>query len=57
MKNDCTTLTAGKKKGNKRVLFQENKPSEKTIAFLKLFARNYHVEEKLPEGLRGVILS
>lgn len=57
MNNDCTTLTAGKKKSNKRVLLQENKPSEKTIAFLKLFARNYQVEDKLPEGLQEVILS
>lgn len=32
-------------------------PSERTLAYLRLFARNYQVEEKMPEGLKGMILS
>ena len=32
-------------------------PSERTLAYLRLFARNYQVEEKMPEGLGGIILS
>lgn len=31
-------------------------PSEKTLTFLKAFARNYRAEMTLPEGLQGVIL-
>lgn len=31
-------------------------PSEKTLTFLKAFARNYRAEMALPEGLQGVIL-
>lgn len=57
MKNDCTPLITVKKKCVKKNLTQENMPSEHTLAFLKLFARNYHVEEKLPEGLQEIILS
>ncbi len=32
------------------------KPSEKTLAFLRSFARNYRVEPQLPQGLQGIIL-
>ena len=32
------------------------RPSEKTLAFLRLFARNYRVEKRLPEGLQGLVL-
>lgn len=31
-------------------------PSEKTLAFLRGFARNYRVELQLPPGLQGIIL-
>ena len=31
-------------------------PSEKTLAFLRSFARNYRVEPQLPQGLQGIIL-
>lgn len=31
-------------------------PSESTLAFLRAFASNYHVEMQLPEGLQGIIL-
>lgn len=31
-------------------------PSEKTLAFLRGFARNYWVEPQLPQGLQGIIL-
>ena len=31
-------------------------PSKETLTFLKLFARNYHVEPLMPEGLQGIIL-
>lgn len=57
MKNDCTPLITAKKKCAKKKLVQENVPSERTLAFLKLFARNYQVEKKMPEGLQGLILS
>ena len=57
MKNDCTTLSVQKEKCDKKDLLRENKPSEQTLAFLKLFARNYRVEEKMPKGLQGIILS
>jgi len=30
--------------------------SEKTLAFLRSFARNYRVEPQLPQGLQGIIL-
>ena len=31
-------------------------PSEKTLVFLRGFARNYRVEPQLPQGLQGIIL-
>lgn len=31
-------------------------PSNETLHFLKLFARNYQVETNMPEGLQGVFL-
>lgn len=31
-------------------------PSEKTLHFLKHFARNYQVESTMPEGLQGFII-
>lgn len=31
-------------------------PSRKTLAFIKLFARNYQIESNLPEGLQEIIL-
>lgn len=31
-------------------------PSEKTLALLKLFARNYQVEKSMPKGLQEMIL-
>ena len=31
-------------------------PCEKTLAFLRSFARNYRVEPQLPQGLQGIIL-
>lgn len=30
--------------------------SEQTLAFLRCFAGNYYVEQKLPQGLQGIIL-
>ena len=32
------------------------RPSARTLAFLKLFARNYQVERQLPEGLQGLFV-
>nr|WP_321372997.1 hypothetical protein [uncultured Bacteroides sp.] len=34
----------------------ELKPSLQTLTFLKMFARNYHVEPSMPDGLQGIIL-
>lgn len=31
-------------------------PGREVIKFLQLFARNYHVESKLPEGLQEIIV-
>ncbi|WP_353329836.1 hypothetical protein [Bacteroides sedimenti] len=31
-------------------------PGKRTIDFLKQFARNYHVEPTMPQGLQGVFL-
>lgn len=31
-------------------------PSNETLRFLRLFARNYQVEANMPEGLQGVFL-
>lgn len=58
MKN-CTTIPASLSKKQSVVEKEEKKfacPSEKTLAFLKLFARNYQVEKELPEGLQEIIL-
>lgn len=32
------------------------KVSEQTLAFLRAFAYNYHVEPTLPKGIQGIIL-
>jgi len=45
-------------KKNERNLKEKGKPhpSKETLTFLKLFARNYHVEQSMPEGLQDIIL-
>ena len=35
---------------------QRPRPSEKTLAFIRSFARNYRAETQLPKGLQGIIL-
>lgn len=57
MRNSCTPLLTGKKKCAKKSLEKEIVPNEHTLTFLKLFAHNYQVEGKMPEGLQGIILS
>lgn len=58
MKNLSTSVVSVKKLNNVRVQKQEKlmRPSERTLTFLKLFARNYQVEKSLPDGLQGLIL-
>lgn len=31
-------------------------PSDKTLAFLRAFARNYRADLRLPDGLQGLLL-
>jgi hypothetical protein len=53
-----TTQTTSQQKKNKQAIKSKNAlcPTTKTLTFLKLFARNYHVEPSMPEGLQGIIL-
>ena len=56
MKEISTTITAkrpGKGHAGKGCALR---PSARTLAFLKLFARNYQVERQLPEGLQGLFV-
>jgi len=58
MKNSFT-IPISKKKQSVVKRTKEVKPlcpSEKTLTFLKLFARNCQVEKELPEGLQEIIL-
>ena len=48
-----TTLSQREPTSEKKKKMQ---PSEKTLHFLKHFARNYQVESSMPEGLQGFIL-
>lgn len=58
MKNVCTSTVSEKKQNEERT--EEHvklmRPSNKTLTFLKLFARNYQVEKSLPEGLQEMVL-
>lgn len=58
MKNICTSPVSLRKRNDVKIGKTERPvhPSEKTLAFLKLFARNYQVEKRLPEGLQELIL-
>lgn len=53
-----STQTITQQKREKQVNKEKNtlRPSAGTVTFLKLFARNYHVEPSMPEGLQGIIL-
>jgi hypothetical protein len=53
-----TTQTNSQQKKNKQAIKSKNElcPAAETLTFLKLFARNYHVEPSMPEGLQGIIL-
>lgn len=58
MKNEFTPVVSVKKQTNAKVERSEKTkcPSERTLTFLKLFARNCQVEKNLPEGLREMII-
>ncbi len=59
MKNSFTPLVPAVVQGDSKNAGKEQPavPSERTLAFLRLFARNYQAEEKMPQGLGGMILS
>nr|WP_321518676.1 hypothetical protein [uncultured Bacteroides sp.] len=52
------TQTNSQQKKNKQLIKAKDAmhPGTETLNFLKLFARNYHVEPLMPEGLQGIIL-
>jgi len=52
------TQTNSQQKKNKQLIKAKDalRPGKETLNFLKLFARNYHVEPSMPEGLQGIIL-
>jgi len=52
------TQTISQQNKDKKVIKEKSTqhPSTETLTFLKLFARNYHVEPSMPEGLQGIIL-
>jgi len=52
------TQTTTQQKKNKQIIKGKDAlhPRTETLTFLKLFARNYHVEPSMPEGLQGIIL-
>ena len=57
MKNNFTHLVSGEKyQAPKHNSEKPMRPSKKTIEFLKMFARNYQVEDSLPEGLQGFMI-
>lgn len=58
MKNEFTPVVSVRKQTNPKVEGREKTkcPSERTLTFLKLFARNYQVEKSLPEGLREMLI-
>ncbi len=58
MKSISTSPVSVRKRNDVKAGKMESpvRPSEKTLAFLKLFARNYQVEKGLPEGLQEFVL-
>ncbi len=57
MKEISTTVIAAKRLHGERAGKEcALRPSAKSLAFLKLFARNYQVERRLPEGLQGFLV-
>ena len=57
MKYNITQPTNQQKKDKRNNKSKsELKPSLQTLTFLKMFARNYHVEPSMPDGLQGIIL-
>lgn len=51
------TASSNKPRSSAASAFNEQPhPSEKTLAFLRSFARNYRAEPQLPQGLQGIIL-
>lgn len=59
MKHVSTPMNPEREKNGKQVSAPKVvlRPSERAISFLKMFARTYHVEPSLPEGLRGLVLN
>ncbi len=50
--------TSSQSPNQRNTVNNDQKPcvSEKTLAFLRSFASNYCVENKLPQGIQGIIL-
>ena len=56
MDKDNTQITRSVKKNRNSSTIQRPHVSEKTLTFLKAFARNCYIEKELPNDLQGIIL-
>ena len=56
MKEISTTIAAKRLRKGHAEKECAVRPNAKSLAFLKLFARNYQVDHRLPEGLQGLFV-
>lgn len=55
-KDNTQSVSAHKKSQNATKSAQRPQVSEKTLTFLRAFARNCYFEKELPNDLQGIIL-